>query len=261
IASSIRVQWTNMSSRTGKGPAVRSYRRRKAVLDLDLNSVPCVENREQEGPSTQPGPQEVQVAQQPQVTQPPMIDVEAIDDDVVECTPRAFAEAKNNSRRNRGRTVVDLDLEDQTAVTNNNNNKRRREPARQTIINCDKYINLEGCSSSTRESVKKPREPPKEPVFNCPICMGPLVEEMSTRCGHIFCKDCIKAAISAQGKCPTCRKKITVKELIRFGHMQRRPLEALLRRVNHMILALDLMNNTAENLVFNQVQLMVFGDP
>lgn len=81
-----------MSSRTGKGPAVRSYRRRKAVLDLDLNRVPNGENREQEGPSTQPGPQGVQVEPQPEVAQPPMIDVEAIDDDVVECTPRAFAE-------------------------------------------------------------------------------------------------------------------------------------------------------------------------
>ncbi|XP_004505743.1 uncharacterized protein [Cicer arietinum] len=213
-----------MSSRTSRVPAVRSYRRRKAVLDLDLNRVPAGdnpagENREQEGPSTQLGPQEVEVQanQQPLIVQlpPPMIDVEAIDDDVIESSPRAFAEAKNNSRRNRGRTIVDVDLEEQSRVINNNRNKRRREPPNQSIINCDLYINLEGGSSSTLESVKKPPEPPKEPVFSCPICMGPLVEEMSTRCGHIFCKTCIKAAISAQAKCPTCRKKITVKELIR----------------------------------------------
>ncbi|GAU49463.1 hypothetical protein TSUD_91350 [Trifolium subterraneum] len=105
--------------------------------------------------------------------------------------------------------------EEQTRISNSNRYKRRREPPNQTIINCDLYINLEGSSSSTMETVKKPPEPPKEPVFSCPICMGPLVEEMSTRCGHIFCKACIKAAISAQAKCPTCRKKITVKELIR----------------------------------------------
>ncbi|KAK7404370.1 hypothetical protein VNO78_05215 [Psophocarpus tetragonolobus] len=209
IASWIREQCTNMSSRAGKGPAVRSYRRRKAVLDLDLNSVPASENREQEGPSTHPAPQVVNVEQQPQVTQLPMIDVEAIDDDVVECTPRAFAEAKNNSRRNR-RTIVDVDLEDQTR-----RNRRRRELPNQTVINCDKYINLEGSSSSVGEGVKKPPEPAKEPVFNCPICMGPLVHEMSTRCGHIFCKDCIRAAISAQGKCPTCRKRVIAKDLIR----------------------------------------------
>ncbi|XP_061342141.1 uncharacterized protein LOC133288404 [Gastrolobium bilobum] len=205
-----------MSSRTGRSTAVRSYRRRKTVLDLDLNRVPAGgENREQEGPSTQLGSQEVQTNQQPQVVQPALIDVEVIDDDVVESTPRAFAEAKNNSRRNRGRTIVDVDLEDQNRVTNNNRNKRRRESPNRMIINCELYINLEGRSSSMRENVKKPPEPPKEPVFNCPICMGPLVEEMSTRCGHIFCKNCIKAAITAQSKCPTCRKKVTAKELIR----------------------------------------------
>ncbi|KAI9110223.1 hypothetical protein K1719_018665 [Acacia pycnantha] len=66
-----------------------------------------------------------------------------------------------------------------------------------------------------KKNVRKSSEPPEEPVFNCPICMDPLVEEMSTRCGHIFCKSCIKAAINAQGKCPTCRKKAKVKELIR----------------------------------------------
>ncbi|CAK8576797.1 unnamed protein product [Lathyrus sativus] len=218
-----------MSSRTGRQTNIRSYRRRKTVLDLDLNRVPAGENREQEGPSLQLEPQVVetqannqlqQANNQPQQAnnqqQPPLIDVEAIDDDdVVESSPRAFAEAKNNSRRNRGRTIVDVDLEDQTRVNNNNRCKRRREPPNQTVINCDLYINLEGSSSSQVESVKKLPEPPKEPVFNCPICMGPLVEEMSTRCGHIFCKACIKSAISAQAKCPTCRKKITVKELIR----------------------------------------------
>ncbi|KAK4261944.1 hypothetical protein QN277_004874 [Acacia crassicarpa] len=198
-----------MSTRALRGAAVRSYRRRKTALDLDLNQAPPGEIRELEGPSTQLEPQGVQA-----ILQPAMIDVEAIDDDVVESTPRAFAEAKNNSRRNRSRAIVDVDL-DQTRVAKNNRNKRRRDYPSQTIINCDLYINLEGSSSSMKENVRKSPEPPEEPVFNCPICMGPLVEEMSTRCGHIFCKSCIKAAINAQGKCPTCRKRVTAKELIR----------------------------------------------
>lgn len=75
-----------MSTRAPRGAAVRSYRRRKTALDLDLNSAPPGENREQEGP------QEVQASHQPAVEQPTMIDVEAIDDDVVESSPRAFAE-------------------------------------------------------------------------------------------------------------------------------------------------------------------------
>ncbi|KZV39074.1 hypothetical protein F511_30447, partial [Dorcoceras hygrometricum] len=60
-----------------------------------------------------------------------------------------------------------------------------------------------------------PPPPPPEPTFNCPICMGPLLEETSTKCGHIFCKVCITKAIAAQHKCPTCRVKITSKSIFR----------------------------------------------
>jgi len=57
--------------------------------------------------------------------------------------------------------------------------------------------------------------PVEEPKFSCPICLCPFTQEVSTKCGHIFCKKCIKNALSLQAKCPTCRKKITVKDLIR----------------------------------------------
>ena len=128
-------------------------------MEIDLNQEPGGENRELEGPSTQVEPQQVQASQQrqavqmPQPAQPATIDVEAIvDDDVVESSPRAFAEAKNNARnnarRNRERTIVDVDLEDQNRITNYCRNKRRRESSSRTVINCDLYINLESSSSS-----------------------------------------------------------------------------------------------------------------
>ncbi|MCL7034575.1 hypothetical protein MKW94_003777, partial [Papaver nudicaule] len=60
-----------------------------------------------------------------------------------------------------------------------------------------------------------PNPPPREPAFSCPICMSSLVEATSTKCGHIFCKNCIKSALSAQSKCPTCRKKLSTKDTIR----------------------------------------------
>ncbi|KAK1578324.1 hypothetical protein Q3G72_029359 [Acer saccharum] len=105
-----------------------------------------------------------------------------------------------------------------TRMSQNNHSNRRRVPLNPAIINCD-LINLESASNTLRERVTTlpppPPPPPKEPTFTCPICMGPLVEEMSTKCGHIFCKTCINSAIAAQSKCPTCRKKVTVNELIR----------------------------------------------
>ncbi|KAJ6334035.1 hypothetical protein OIU77_024284 [Salix suchowensis] len=194
-------------------PPLRGYRRRKTVLDLN---APPIEGRDDEGTSTTriETPQGVQASHQRNgqgPSLPPTIDVDAFDDDdddVIESSPRAFAQAKNNSRR-----AVVVDVESGGRVTHN---KRRRVPPSQTIINCDLYINLEGGSSSSsskRENVQT--MPPKEPTFNCPICLCPLVEEMSTKCGHIFCKTCISDAIKRQAKCPTCRKRVTTKELIR----------------------------------------------
>lgn len=98
----------------------------------------------------------------------------------------------------------------------NSRNKRRRVLTNDPTLIGDIYINLEANSSLktvAAQSVVPPK--PKEPTFSCPVCMGPLVEEMSTKCGHIFCKGCIKASIAAQGKCPTCRRKITMKDTIR----------------------------------------------
>ncbi|XWS47213.1 hypothetical protein CRYUN_Cryun14cG0133600 [Craigia yunnanensis] len=198
-----------MSTLEVRGPSLRGYRRRKAMLDLN---VPPSEIREHEGTLQRAGPEEV-TSRPVQPSPAATIDVEAIDDDVIESSARAFAEAKNNSRRSHGRTVlVDVDSGWSARSTNNNQNRRRRLPPTPTVINCDHYINLESATQSTVvKEIIKPQPPPKEPTFNCPICMGSLIEEMSTRCGHIFCKACIKAAIAAQGKCPTCRKRVTVK--------------------------------------------------
>ncbi|XP_022847206.1 E3 ubiquitin-protein ligase RNF4-like [Olea europaea var. sylvestris] len=192
-------------------------RRRKPMLNVDLNAAPPCESRSQEGISTCARSRDEQAGQQGDAIPAP-IDLEAYEDDVIITSPGAFAEAKNNSRRNHGKTlVIDLDSEERSS-----RNKRRRISTNQTIINCDVYVNLEESSNgmkNTAQSLVASQPippPPKEPKFSCPVCMGPLVEEVSTKCGHIFCKACIKTAIAAQSKCPTCRRKITMKDTFRI---------------------------------------------
>ncbi|XP_033122496.1 E3 ubiquitin-protein ligase RNF4-like [Anneissia japonica] len=52
----------------------------------------------------------------------------------------------------------------------------------------------------------------------CPICMESerqikrRRQLVSTVCGHIFCNSCITNAVKTQHKCPTCRKKLTLKQ-------------------------------------------------
>ncbi|VVB17763.1 unnamed protein product [Arabis nemorensis] len=195
----------------------RGNRRRKAVIDLNA------EPGDQEGTSAPVRAPRVptgnlQGESVPAQFPPTMIDVDAIEDDVIESSASAFAEAKSKSTGARRRPLmVDVESGGITRLPANVSNKRRRVPSNQPVIDCEHApVNVVELNMSPRLSRSKaPAPPPEEPKFTCPICMCPFTEEMSTKCGHIFCKGCIKMAISRQAKCPTCRKKVTAKELIR----------------------------------------------
>ncbi|CAI9560540.1 unnamed protein product [Staurois parvus] len=54
---------------------------------------------------------------------------------------------------------------------------------------------------------------------SCPICMDGYSEIIqsgrlivSTKCGHIFCSQCLRDALKNATSCPTCRKKLTHKQ-------------------------------------------------
>ncbi|CAN6911447.1 hypothetical protein Bca52824_068241 [Brassica carinata] len=196
-----------MSSQESR--ASRGIRRRKAVIDL--NEVPrdhegTTSASVREAPTVVPSGGSV-----PSQPVPTMIDVDAIEDDVIESSASAFAEAKSKSAGARRRPLmVDVESGGTTRLPANVSNKRRRIPPNQPVIDCE-HVPVDVRESSP----KPPPPPPEEPKFSCPICMCPFTEETSTKCGHIFCKGCIKTAISRQAKCPTCRKRVTVKELIR----------------------------------------------
>jgi len=84
-----------MSTRVRRGdPSMGtgfSSQRGKVVLDIDINTPPC-ENLNEVGTSScglvHPEAESQQVAP----LQPITIDVDALDDDVILCSPRAFAE-------------------------------------------------------------------------------------------------------------------------------------------------------------------------
>lgn len=76
---------------------------------------------------------------------------------------------------------------------------------------------LDASTSSTDDPVV---EGTKRNKITCPICWDD--EEtikrrkrqlMSTTCGHIFCDKCIRNAVQIQNKCPTCRKKLSLRQL------------------------------------------------
>ncbi|XP_020619157.1 E3 ubiquitin-protein ligase RNF4-like [Orbicella faveolata] len=59
-----------------------------------------------------------------------------------------------------------------------------------------------------------------EKKISCPICLDDEKtikrrkrKLMSTTCGHVFCDQCIRSAVQMQNKCPTCRKKLSLRQL------------------------------------------------
>ncbi|XP_033166357.1 E3 ubiquitin-protein ligase complex slx8-rfp subunit rfp2 isoform X1 [Drosophila mauritiana] len=58
----------------------------------------------------------------------------------------------------------------------------------------------------------------KEDLYKCPVCIESVSkrEPVSTKCGHVFCRECIEAAIRATHKCPICNKKLTVRQFFRI---------------------------------------------
>ncbi|XP_070541795.1 E3 ubiquitin-protein ligase TRIM17-like [Ptychodera flava] len=51
--------------------------------------------------------------------------------------------------------------------------------------------------------------------LTCPICMSVLNDTYMTRCGHRYCKECIKECVNRRHKCPCCNADIaSVKELV-----------------------------------------------
>ncbi|XP_017130600.1 E3 ubiquitin-protein ligase RNF4-like [Drosophila elegans] len=58
----------------------------------------------------------------------------------------------------------------------------------------------------------------KEDSYKCPVCMDSVIkrEPVATKCGHVFCRECIQTAISATHKCPMCNKKLTIRQFSRI---------------------------------------------
>lgn len=52
--------------------------------------------------------------------------------------------------------------------------------------------------------------------IKCPVCMVAATDLTSTKCGHLFCRKCIRKAIQVNHKCPTCRTKLNLKDAHRI---------------------------------------------
>lgn len=57
-----------------------------------------------------------------------------------------------------------------------------------------------------------------EAYNECPICLSNARLPVATKCGHIFCWECIKSWVNVKGKleCPICKSGIKLNEVIKL---------------------------------------------
>ncbi|XP_062165402.1 uncharacterized protein LOC133871927 isoform X2 [Alnus glutinosa] len=207
----------NGSSECPEGSA-RGFKGRRMVFDLDLNYPPPEEN------TALTDPRDAQPRENGYSQRETLVNAEFIDEEIVVVSPRKFAEAMSNSQRNRSQRscgVIDRFHDPAEACSHVSGACVSFSSLESVHFNWELYLNMEVSNKIKKSNVPMPpilphSEPQHErPTFSCAICMGQLIEETSTKCGHIFCKKCIEVAIAIQHKCPTCRHKLRKRDIFR----------------------------------------------
>uniref|UniRef100_A0A8C1KKS2 E3 ubiquitin-protein ligase RNF4 n=2 Tax=Cyprinus carpio TaxID=7962 RepID=A0A8C1KKS2_CYPCA len=134
------------------------------------------------------------------------------------------------SDRTRSEDVVDLTCEgSEPAVVDLTNNdsivvslqSRRGQGTESYVLSSDEEeessLRLSPGLLSSLQASSRARSTPG--AVSCPVCMDAYSEiidsgrlMVSTKCGHLFCSQCIRDSLSRAHSCPTCRKKLTHKQ-------------------------------------------------
>lgn len=155
------------------------------------------------------------------------------DVEILSASSSSFSQGRRSMSNRRGRsTVINLeDLELQVEPAGSRMPFGRARPLKhqnrsceQNTLSCRDLVDLttpseEGqyiSSNVTKKRKPAPSAEVKEIKLSCAICMENMKEETTTICGHVFCKKCIVRAIEVNKRCPTCRKKLTMKNIHRI---------------------------------------------
>ncbi|XP_066574400.1 E3 ubiquitin-protein ligase RNF4 [Amia ocellicauda] len=117
--------------------------------------------------------------------------------------------------------VVDLTNTDSVVIVDEGPRGRRGAGGESYVLSSDEEEDISGATMpaflASLESNSRTRATPG--TISCPICMdtyGEIIESgrliVSTKCGHLFCSQCIRDALKKSATCPACRKKLNHKQ-------------------------------------------------
>uniref|UniRef100_A0A8D3CBL3 RING-type domain-containing protein n=1 Tax=Scophthalmus maximus TaxID=52904 RepID=A0A8D3CBL3_SCOMX len=111
--------------------------------------------------------------------------------------------------------VVDLTSNDSVLLVDEGPQNRRVPTGESYIVSSDEdedtpHVLSAGTVSSEHTSRSTPG------TISCPVCLDSYSEivdsgrlVVSTKCGHVFCSQCLRDALTSSHTCPTCRKRLT----------------------------------------------------
>ncbi|XP_054648778.1 RING finger protein 4 isoform X2 [Dunckerocampus dactyliophorus] len=117
-------------------------------------------------------------------------------------------------------TVVDLTNNDSVLLVDEGPQNRRNTSGESYVVSSDEEDTTTVPSASTLSSLQAQSSARWTPgTISCPVCMDSYSEMVdsgrlvvSTKCGHIFCSQCLRDALSRSHTCPTCRKRLTPRQ-------------------------------------------------
>ncbi|CAI5694801.1 RING finger protein 4 [Oreochromis aureus] len=139
---------------------------------------------------------------------PPTETIDVMDGEeevVVDLTCESGAEA----------AVVDLTTNNDSVLLVDEGPQNWRPPVQSYLVSSDEDEDTPPVLSATLlPPTNTSRSTPG--TISCPVCLdgyseivgsGRLV--VSTRCGHVFCSQCLRDSLTSSHTCPTCRKRLT----------------------------------------------------
>ena len=112
--------------------------------------------------------------------------------------------------------------------------------------------------------LKSGEEIDEEDKDNCPICLNEITGDDVgvTKCGHLFCYECIKQNIHKQPKCPTCMKPSSPADIYMISYEKAKPVDtkeqkdkaALVNKIGTKLanLVLFLKSSPDKSILFSQ---------
>ncbi|KAM9356629.1 E3 ubiquitin-protein ligase RNF4 isoform 2-T2 [Symphorus nematophorus] len=113
--------------------------------------------------------------------------------------------------------VVDLTNNDSVLVTTSCPQSRRVTTGESYVVSSDEDEDTPPVLHAAVSSLHANSSSRSTPgTISCPVCLdsySEIVESgrlvVSTKCGHVFCSQCLRDALTSSHTCPTCRKKLT----------------------------------------------------